>query len=121
LTIFVSPYPERGPAAMTPSRTCSVTGTTFTAEIAFDLDGGFRYGTVQISSSHPATGPVTAETGRFAAATRTITGTVIAKNDDSFRRRSVTARWRVPWSPIPGSRGKQSRLARGSLMQDTWT
>jgi len=76
LNICVSPYPECGPAATTPSRTCSVTGTTLTAEIAFDLDGGFLYGTVQISSSHPATGPVTGETGSFAAATGTIAGTV---------------------------------------------
>jgi hypothetical protein len=77
---------------MTPSRTCSVTGTTLTAGIASDLGGGSLYDTVQISSSHPATGPVTGETGSFATATGTITGTVIAKNEDSFPRRSVAAR-----------------------------
>ena len=61
----------------------TVTGTTLSADITFDLNGGFLYGTIQITPGHPATSPVTGGTGSFAGATGTITGTVIAKKKEA--------------------------------------
>lgn len=59
--------------------------TTNAADIVFDFNGGFLYGTFTISRSNGAvTGSVTGGTGSFAGATGTITGTSITRKKEAI-------------------------------------